>query len=194
MTKDDDRDREALAAQIGADGRQLLQAACAPDAPAWLREVPAVEALRHALHALAAVVPDWVRQQCPGDWAERYGPRLGDYRLPLDLAARQALAAQLGADGRALLRAVYAPGAPAWLRELPAVEALRRIWVQQYYAPDDTGAVRWREDRDRPPGALRIASPHDLEARYGTKRSVTWTGYKVQCDSFPRNWPAMVGG
>lgn len=120
-----------------------------------------------------------MRRQCPADWPERYGPRLGDYRLPLELAARQALAAQIGADGRAVLRAVYAPGAPAWLRELPAVEALRQIWVQQYYAPDDTGAVRWRDDRDRPPGARRLVSPHDLEARYGTKREVSWAGYTV---------------
>ena len=27
--------------------------------------------------------------------------------------------------------------------------------------------------------AERIAAPHDTEARYSTKRSVTWVGYKV---------------
>jgi transposase len=165
---------------LRARGRQRSDSTAVLAAIRQLNRLELVdEALRHALHALAAVVPDWVRRQCPADWPERYGPRLGDYRLPLDLAARQALAAQIGADGRALLQAVYAPGAPAWLRELPAVEALRQIWVQQYYAPDEAGVVRWREDRDRPPGARRIVSPHDLEARYGTKREVSWTGYKV---------------
>ena len=66
-----------------------------------------------------------LRQVCPPGWAERSGPRLGDYRRPLAAAAREALAAQIGADGRQLLQAAYAPDAPAWLREVPAVEALR---------------------------------------------------------------------
>ncbi len=34
------------------------------------------EALRHALHARAAVVPDWLRGRCPPAWADRYGRRL----------------------------------------------------------------------------------------------------------------------
>ena len=97
------------------------------------------EALRHALHTLAAVAPDWLRRVCPPAWAERYGPRLGDYRRPLAAGAREALAAQIGADGRRLLQAAYAPDAPAWLRDVPAVEALRQIWVQQYYAPTTPG-------------------------------------------------------
>src|SRR5690242_9120413 len=52
------------------------------------------EALRHALHTLAAVARVWLRGACAPDWAERYGPRLGDYRRPLAAAAREALAAQ----------------------------------------------------------------------------------------------------
>jgi transposase len=137
------------------------------------------EALRHALHTLAAVVPDWLRETCPAEWPERYERRLEDYRRPLTAAARQALAAQIGADGRQLLQAAYAPEVPGWLREVPAVAVLRQIWVQQYYAPDDTGAVRWRADGDQAPCAVRIESPHDPEARYGTKRATSWTGYKV---------------
>jgi len=30
-----------------------------------------------------------------------------------------------------------------------------------------------------PPAALLIQSPHDVQARYGIKRTTTWTGYKV---------------
>jgi len=33
-------------------------------------------ALRHARHARAAVVPDWLRGRCPPAWADRYGRRL----------------------------------------------------------------------------------------------------------------------
>ncbi len=93
--------------------------------------------------------------------------------------ARAALAEQSGADGVRLLRAVYASTAPAWLRELPAVQALRAIWVQHYYAPDEEGRVRWRAESDWPPSATLIPSPYDSEARYSTKRETHGVGYKV---------------
>ena len=38
--------------------------------------------------------------------------------------------------------------------------------------------VRWREGNDLPPGGQRLASPYDLDARYGVKRGAGWTGYK----------------
>jgi hypothetical protein len=36
------------------------------------------------------------------------------------------------ADGHALLAAISGSGAPSWLGEVPAVETLRRVWVQQF--------------------------------------------------------------
>lgn len=39
----------------------------------------------------------------------------------------------IGTDGDRLLSAIYAEDAPYWLREVPAVETLRRVWLQQYY-------------------------------------------------------------
>ncbi|HEX6866257.1 MAG TPA: IS1182 family transposase [Caulobacteraceae bacterium] len=137
------------------------------------------ETLRHALEVLATAAPDWVRQHVPAAWADRYGRRLEDYRLPQAAAARQALAATIGADGLALLRAIYAEAAPAWLAAVPAVETLRRVWLQHDHAPDDAGAVRWRAEADLPPAALRLSSPHDREARVGAKRETSWLGYKV---------------
>ena len=41
---------------------------------------------------------------------------------------------------------VWAPEAPFWLRQVPAVETLRRVWLQQYareVAPNGV-RVRWR--------------------------------------------------
>ncbi len=32
---------------------------------------------------------------------------------------------------------------------------------------------------DLPPASIAIHSPYDLEARYSSKRSVNWVGYKV---------------
>jgi transposase len=173
---------------VRARGRQRTDSTAVLAAIRTLNRLELVdEALRHALHTLAAVVPDWLREACPAEWPERYGRRLEDYRRPLTAAARQALAAQLGADGRQLLQAAYAPEAPGWLREVPAVEVLRQIWVQQYYAPDEAGALRWCADGDRPPCAVRIESPHDPDARYGTTRAASWTGHKVHltesCDA-----------
>lgn len=136
------------------------------------------ETLRHALNRLAEVAPDWLRAQVPADWFDRYSLRFEEYRLPTGQAERAALAATIGADGVQLLSAVYASGAPPQVRQVPAVEILRQVWVQQYYAPQE-GTVRWRDARDIPPGALMINSPYDAEARYATKRSTTWVGYKV---------------
>ena len=52
-----------------------------------------------------------------------------------------------GEDGCFLLEQVHGPGAPGWLRELPAVQALRRIWIQQYCreVTDGRQEVRRRE-------------------------------------------------
>jgi transposase len=77
-----------------------------------------------------------------------------------------------------LLRAIYAADSPAGLRDLPAAAVLRRVWVQQYYAAEAAGGVRWRSKEDLPPAARMINSPHDPEARYPDKRSATWIGYK----------------
>ena len=51
-----------------------------------------------------------------------------------------------GRDGYHLLRQVHRPGAPDWLRDLPAVQALRRIWIQQFYLEAGAGGekVIWR--------------------------------------------------
>jgi transposase len=95
------------------------------------------------------------------------------------------LAVTIGADGYRLLRAVYAPGAPEWLRHVPAVETLRQVWVQQYHAPDATDEAsadalpRWRAPADLPPAAQLIHSPYDVEARFSIKRETKWTGYKA---------------
>ena len=134
------------------------------------------EALRHALNTLAAVAPAWLRARVPAAWFDRYGHRFAEYRLPDALVARTALAEQIGADGRQLLAAVFAAEAPAWLREVPAVETLRRAWVQQFHAGEPS---HWREAKDLPPAAVLISTPYDPEARYSAKRSTHWTGYKV---------------
>lgn len=135
------------------------------------------ETMRHALNVLAEVAPDWLLEQSTPEWGERYSRRFEDYRLPKEPGERTALAETIGADGRRLLTALSAPNSPAWLRAVPAVETLRRVWVQQYYA--DEHRAQWRSEQDLPPAALLISSPYDPDARYSVKRTTMWTGYKV---------------
>ncbi|MCY7277504.1 MAG: transposase [Phormidesmis sp. CAN_BIN44] len=50
--------------------------------------------------------------------------------------------------------------------------------VSPYYASTE-GKVQLRTEKDGPPHAKRIFSPYEIEARRSTKRSTSWTGYKV---------------
>lgn len=173
---------------LKARGRQRTDSTAVMAAIRTLNRLESVgETFRHALNSLAIAAPDWLRPHLDPAWAERYGPRFDEYRLPKGDDARQFLAEQIGADGLRLLQAIYAPDSPTDLRDLPAIAILRQVWVQQYSAPDDDGIVRWRAKEDLPPAAQTINSPHDPEARYTYKRSSSWIGYKVHltetCDA-----------
>jgi transposase len=137
------------------------------------------ESLRQALNTLASCVPDWLQSWVPTVWFDRYSRRFSEYRLPAERPGRYALAEQIGTDGRLLLHKLSEPSAPAGLRALPAVQVLRQVWVQQFYAGDEQQPIRWRSADDLPPASLLISSPYDSEARYSKKRDTEWTGYKV---------------
>ena len=135
------------------------------------------ETMRAALNSLAVVAPDWLRAHSHPEWVERYGPRSEDSRSPVGEAEREAFAEEIGRQGRELLDALFEPTAPEWLGQVPAVELLRQVWVQNYQRIDD--AVRWRSSENIPPPSRYIGSPYDQEAHYSKKRSTTWVGYKV---------------
>jgi transposase len=133
------------------------------------------ETLRAALNTLALVAPDWLRQQINPDWFDRYSDRLESYRLPKSKTEQTQLAEIIGQDGRQLLDAIYESQTPSWLRELPMVDILRQVWLQQFYQTQKD--IQLREQL--PPSAQLIQSPYDAQARYGTKRTMSWVGYKV---------------
>jgi IS5 family transposase len=141
------------------------------------------ESVRAALEALAAAAPDWLAAVTDVSWAQVYGQRIDQVRLPGSKARRQELAVQYGKDGYRLLEAARSPGAPPWLAGLPAVETLRQVWIQQYYRViDEHGEKVIRRDASQqgiPPGRSRIVSPYDTDARYGEKRARGWNGYKA---------------
>jgi transposase len=135
------------------------------------------ETMRFALNSLAVVAGPWLLEHSEPEWLERYGHRIEEMHLPHKPTERQALAEIIGRDGSSLLTDLFAPEAPPLLREIPAVEILRRVWIQNYYWEDDQ--LHWRSNEDLPPATTFINSPYDQQARYGKKRETRWTGYKL---------------
>jgi transposase len=175
---------EALLAQVRARGLLKARGCQRTDSTQVLAAIRVLnrlervgETVRHALNRLAVVAPDWLRAQVPPEWFARDGTRLENYHLPKTAAAREALAAMIGADGRQLLPAVDAATDLPWLREVPAVQTLRQVGVEHYTAPP--APRRWRAVNDRVSAAELIASPYDPEARYRTKRAVQGVGDNV---------------
>lgn len=136
------------------------------------------ETMRHALDSLAVAAPAWLAGWVPAEWTERYGRRAEEGRLPTGKQARADRAQTIGADGYALFAALDAADTPDWLRELPALETLRRVWVQNFYVEVDQ--LHWRTDElGIPPAAEFLSSPYDPDAHLGKKGSTCWVGYKV---------------
>jgi transposase len=141
----------------------------------WLEMV--AETLRSALNALAQAAPDWLVEVAEADWFRHYATRAEDTRFPKSRAKRDEVGQRIGEDGMRLLRAVFSPRTPAGVREILEVQVLRQMWVQCFHLVE--GEVRRRDPKDRPPGATRLVTPYDIEARGSVKRDIFWHGYKV---------------
>lgn len=163
------------------------------------------ETLRAALEELAVTAESFLAGVIDAEWGRRYGRPVRYDRLPKDKAELAAFVLQVGADGMTILDAVYRNDAPPQLRDLPAVQVLRQVWIQQYWI-DEQGTLAWRgpkntkdrlsrrsmprretgraDTRGRPdPATARtpwasaeIVTPHDPQARYCQK--LTASGQK----------------
>jgi hypothetical protein len=118
------------------------------------------ESVRAALEALAAAAPGWLAGVIDASWQQVYGQRIDNLRLPASETARVKLAEHTAGTATTCWRRVHAPGAPGWLRELPAVQALRAVWVQQYYRTGEHGEKVIR----------REAKEHGLPNSWSTSR------------------------
>ena len=128
------------------------------------------ETMRQALNTLAAAVPEWTYEHTDPTWVDRYGKRVSDYHLPTSETQRIAYAEQIGMDGLHLLTAIWSPQALTWLRQLPAIQTLHSVWLQNYtWKQDET--LRWRTKGERPPASIAIRTPYDPEAHFSKKRS-----------------------
>ncbi|MEV0495751.1 transposase [Streptomyces atratus] len=121
------------------------------------------ESVRAALEALSAAAPDWLARAVDvPEFAHRYGPRVDSWKLPGSKVKRDQLSQVYGQDALRLCRAVWSPDAPAWLREIGAVDIMRQVLVQTYTVRTSSRGkevVSKREaDEDGvPPGHLRLA-------------------------------------
>lgn len=111
------------------------------------------------------------------EWFQHYATRAEESRFPKARGKRDEMGLRIGRDGMWLLEAVRSRQAPPGLRALEQVETLRQVWVQHFHQVEDE--VRRRDPKDRPPGAMRVVTPYDTEARGSVKRNITWDGYKV---------------
>ncbi|MFI7136181.1 IS1182 family transposase [Nonomuraea sp. NPDC050153] len=175
---------------IGAGGRMRTDSTHVISAVRDLNRLElAGECVRAALEEISVADPGWTSRvlELPG-WAERYRARVDSWRLPAAETKRAELARAYGADGYALVEAVYASFSPAWLRNLPAVQALRVMLIQNYVRVTDRKGrevVQRRrplEDGGEglPPGRVRLTSPYDVDARWAAKGDdMFWNGYKL---------------
>lgn len=134
------------------------------------------ESVRQALERVAQEAPAWLRIHADPQWFQRYSHRMEQARYPEGKAAQSEFCLTLGRDGYRLFSALYADGEMRWLCDTLELEAMRRIWVQQFYRTEQE--VCWRQSGNLPSGAEMINSCYDLEARYSEKRGQSWVGYK----------------
>jgi hypothetical protein len=199
-------DRLAEAKLVRARGRQRTDSTHVLAAVRRLSRVELVaETMRTALEALAKLDEVWLAGVMAPQWGERYGRSVCHERQPAGAAAVRQYVERVGADGIALLEAVYASTAPPGGPGLAAVQVLRQVWIQQF-CYDEVGQLRWREakvsrarksregtprrrstmtaDDDAEPArvpwsSVEIVSPHDPQARFSHKPGkVEWVGYK----------------
>ena len=186
---------DALLARLAAEGLVKAGGKQRTDSTHVLAAVRALhtvelagESVRAAVEALAAAHPGWLAQRvCVPDWNRRYGARIDSWRLPAGKAKRDALTLEFAADGYALAAACYDQAAPGWLRDIPAVQALRTVLVQNFTRTVDAQGrqvIRRREPEAGggdgvPPAHLKLSSPYDTDARWGAKQDTLWLGYKL---------------
>ena len=167
---------------IQARGRQRTDSTHVLAAVRTLNRLELVgETLRHTLNVLADVAPGWLQSWVPAAWYDRYSQRIEDYRLPPTKETREAYAQVVGMDGQTLLRQVDEAHDLPWLHDLPVLQILRRVWEQQYCCEvgSEGTLLRWRTAAELLLPGDRLESPYDPEARFATKRSTEWRGYKV---------------
>ena len=131
---------DALLAELAAEGLVKVGGKQRTDSTHVVAAVAALNRLELAVPSARAALearPPRTRTGWPGGSAWRTGTAatallMTLWRPPQSEARRDELAIAYARDGYALMEAVYDPSSPPWLRELPAVDVLRRVLLQTY--------------------------------------------------------------
>ena len=184
---------------LNSGGKQRTDSTHVVAAVRQLNQIELVgETVRACLEALAAAEPGWVAAVLDASWQRRYAARVDSWRMPSSKTKRVALGTDFARDAHALLHAVWHPDSPVWLRQLPAVDVLRRVLVQNTKVTVDRAGrevitLRDADTDGLPPGRSRIGSPYDIDARWGGKRDLIWYGFKLHisesCNATPPTAP-----
>lgn len=134
-----------------------------------------VETLRLAIVAIVNTDQEWSEEIIPPSWEGKYGERFVRQRYSEKEWAEYE--EHIGENGAWLLQRLEEGSAPAELQNLPEVQVLKTVWVQQFR--EEEGEMVYT-DLKKYDGHSQIQSPHDPEARYSRKRHFEWVGDKVQ--------------
>jgi hypothetical protein len=141
------------------------------------------ETLRAALEEIAVISPDFVVPLLDPGWHHRYGRKVETGRLlgrGRGKTTVAKLAAQIGADGMALLARIDADRTAGWMNELAQVRYLRAFWAM-HYRPGPGGTAVLVPTTELPSAAERPQSPYDPTARFSSKNhgEISWVGSKA---------------
>lgn len=118
------------------------------------------QAFRNALNVLSTVAAEWFLEHTKPEWIERYGkPFEVEHTIPESKKAKRVvLERAVAADGLFLLEAVFTTSAPGWWREVPALQTLWWVWIQNF-TWDHDAKIRFRTDEEVTLARAFINSP-----------------------------------
>jgi transposase len=119
------------------------------------------EPLHAVLQSLATVVPAWITARAPIEWDECSEMHRKHFLLPNEKSTHEDVADQIGRDVWSLLHGVCEEKTLPWLKEIPAVEVVRRVWLQLCWTQERHS--RWRFTDNCSPASQRISSPSAQE-------------------------------
>lgn len=180
---------------LGARGKQRTDSTHILAAVRALNRMSLVgETLRHTLNTLAVVAPEWLAAHGDQRWVERYGDRfeVAAQTPRTNQEKREKLALQIGQDGLNVLNLICSCDDLPWLRQLPVVQILWKVWLQNFtWTEKET--LRLRSNDELPLSRDFVSSPHDPQAKYSQKRSTSWVGYKVHLtETCEEDLPLMI--
>ena len=154
------------------------------------------ETVRAALNSLAVIVPDWLRSHVPQEWYDRYEKRMEDFHFPKEATKFVPMIEQIGRDGSDVLKWVREANAPIWLREIPALETLRLVWIQQFYVEDGYPLMSVRNASQNCPRASWPSSDwHDARHLFTCASNLTRTCHdpSQHASYCSRSFVAVIG-